>query len=70
MYTKEPQKDYVDSALRTFYQIHTEQPAGDVLIFLPGQEDIESLEKSIELYQKSIPHDAMEVRTVAPYNLT
>lgn len=66
MYTKEPQKDYVDSALRTFFQIHAEQPAGDVLIFLPGQEDIESLEKSIELYLKSIPHDAMEVCIAAP----
>jgi ATP-dependent RNA helicase DHX33 len=28
--------DYVDAALRTFYQIHVDQPPGDVLIFLPG----------------------------------
>jgi HrpA-like RNA helicase len=31
------QVDYVDSALRTFFQIHTDQPAGDVLVFLPGE---------------------------------
>ncbi len=30
------QNDYVDSALRTFFQIHVDQPPGDVLIFLPG----------------------------------
>ena len=30
------QVDYVDAALRTFYQIHTDSEPGDVLIFLPG----------------------------------
>ncbi|KAI0700071.1 Asp-Glu-Ala-His box polypeptide 33 [Cytidiella melzeri] len=30
------QADYIDAALRTFFQIHTDQPPGDVLIFLPG----------------------------------
>ena len=29
--------DYVDSALRTFFQIHVDKPPGDVLIFLPGR---------------------------------
>ena len=36
LHVAEPQADFVDSALRTFFQIHTEQPVGDVLIFLPG----------------------------------
>ena len=35
-HSSEGQSDYVDSALRTFFQIHTDQPPGDVLIFLPG----------------------------------
>lgn len=30
------QMDYLDSALRTFFQIHVDKPPGDVLIFLPG----------------------------------
>jgi ATP-dependent RNA helicase DHX33 len=29
--------DYVDAACRTFFQIHLDQPPGDVLIFMPGQ---------------------------------
>lgn len=78
-HTAVSQADYVDAAMRTFFQIHTDQPPGDVLIFLPGicirrivvcgvfkpcvgQEDIESLEKSIELYAKQLPADAMGVR--------
>ncbi|KAG5654368.1 hypothetical protein H0H81_003826 [Sphagnurus paluster] len=60
-YSVEGQTDYVDSAMRTFFQIHVDQPPGDVLIFLPGQEDIESLEKAIELFAKQLPKDEMEV---------
>jgi ATP-dependent RNA helicase DHX33 len=36
LHTAVGQIDYVDAALRTFFQIHTDQPPGDVLIFLPG----------------------------------
>ncbi|KAG7088065.1 hypothetical protein E1B28_012097 [Marasmius oreades] len=61
------QVDYVDSALRTFFQIHTDQPPGDVLIFLPGQEDIESLEKSIRLYANQLPHGQQEVLICTMY---
>ena len=61
-HTATSQPDYVDSALRTFFQIHTDQPAGDVLIFLPGQEDITSLEKSIEMYANQLPKDVSSVR--------
>ncbi|KAH0840212.1 P-loop containing nucleoside triphosphate hydrolase protein [Lanmaoa asiatica] len=59
------QTDYVDSALRTFFQIHVDKPPGDVLIFLPGQEDIESLEKSIKMHAKRLPVERMDV-TVCP----
>lgn len=57
----ESQLDYADAAMRTFFQIHTDQPPGDVLIFLPGQEDIESLQKSIDLYAKQLPADKQAV---------
>lgn len=36
-YVKEPQPDYVDAALRTLYQIHSDPMPGDVLIFLAGK---------------------------------
>ncbi|THU78991.1 P-loop containing nucleoside triphosphate hydrolase protein [Dendrothele bispora CBS 962.96] len=61
------QTDYVDSAMRTFFQIHTDQPPGDVLIFLPGQEDIEGLEKSVELFAKQLPQACMEVLICTMY---
>ncbi|KAH7912940.1 P-loop containing nucleoside triphosphate hydrolase protein [Hygrophoropsis aurantiaca] len=60
-HTAVSQTDYVDAALRTFFQIHTDKPPGDVLIFLPGQEDIESLDKSIKLYARRLPEERMSV---------
>jgi HrpA-like RNA helicase len=43
VYTREPQEDYIDSALAAALQIHIETDNGDILIFLPGQEEIEDL---------------------------
>ncbi|KAF5340678.1 hypothetical protein D9611_007470 [Ephemerocybe angulata] len=60
-HSAEHQMDYVDSAMRTFFQIHTDQPPGDVLIFLPGQEDIESLQASIELFARQLPVNSPNV---------
>ncbi|KAJ4472706.1 P-loop containing nucleoside triphosphate hydrolase protein [Lentinula lateritia] len=60
-HSSQGQIDYVDAAMRTFYQIHTDYPPGDVLIFLPGQEDIESLERTIEMYAKQLPQDSLSV---------
>ncbi|EME29213.1 Probable pre-mRNA-splicing factor ATP-dependent RNA helicase mog-4 [Galdieria sulphuraria] len=41
-YTKAPEADYVDAACITVLQIHATQPAGDILVFLTGQDEIES----------------------------
>lgn len=42
MYTKEPESDYMDAALITVMQIHLTEPEGDVLLFLTGQEEIDT----------------------------
>ena len=42
LYTLQPQSDYVDAAVTTALQVHLQQPPGDILVFLPGQEDIEA----------------------------
>ena len=42
-YTKSPEADYVDAAVMTVLQIHVTQPLdGDILVFLTGQEEIET----------------------------
>jgi len=78
-YTKAEQEDYLDSALRTFFQIHEEKEMGDVLIFLPGntsycfntssyilaigQEHIEGLASTIQLHAKQRPPESLKARS-------
>jgi pre-mRNA-splicing factor ATP-dependent RNA helicase DHX38/PRP16 len=40
-YSRTPCEDYVDSAVKQVLAIHVSQPAGDILVFMTGQEDIE-----------------------------
>ena len=42
MYSKEPESDYLDAALVTVMQIHLTEPQGDILLFLTGQEEIDT----------------------------
>ncbi|KAG0165145.1 DEAH-box ATP-dependent RNA helicase prp22 [Apophysomyces sp. BC1034] len=42
LYTKDPESDYLDAALITVMQIHLSEPPGDVLLFLTGQEEIDT----------------------------
>lgn len=42
LYTKEPEHDYLDAALITVMQIHLTEPEGDILVFLTGQEEIDT----------------------------
>lgn len=41
-FAKAPVDDYVDASVKQAIQIHINQPPGDILIFMTGQEDIES----------------------------
>eukprot|EP00727_Mastigamoeba_balamuthi_P000424 m51a1_g10379 putative probable pre-mrna-splicing factor atp-dependent rna helicase-like (1156) ;mRNA; f:25269-30444 len=42
LYAKEPETDYLDAALITVMQIHLSEPRGDILVFLTGQEEIDT----------------------------
>ena len=48
-YTAEPERDYVEAALRTVLQIHATEPEGDILLFLTGEEEIEDVCRKINL---------------------
>lgn len=48
-YTPEPERDYVEAALRTVLQIHATEPEGDILLFLTGEEEIEDACRKIKL---------------------
>ncbi|KAF7535768.1 hypothetical protein G7Z17_g13154 [Cylindrodendrum hubeiense] len=48
-YTPEPERDYVEAAIRTVLQIHASEPEGDILLFLTGEDEIEDACRKITL---------------------
>ncbi|CCH41487.1 ATP-dependent RNA helicase [Wickerhamomyces ciferrii] len=59
LYTKEPELDYLAAALDSVVQIHISEPEGDILVFLTGQEEIETsvqvLNEKMKALGSSIP---------------
>lgn len=47
-YTQAAHADFVDAALLTCLEIHGTEPQGDVLVFLPGQDEIEALARLLQ----------------------
>ncbi|KAF9646334.1 P-loop containing nucleoside triphosphate hydrolase protein [Thelephora ganbajun] len=48
-YTREPEPDYVEAAIRTVLMIHRAEDEGDILLFLTGQEEIEETCRKIDI---------------------
>lgn len=58
LYTAAPQESYLDAAITAALQLHCdEEPEGDVLVFLTGQEEIESCERLIRERAGQLPPD-------------
>jgi len=55
-YTPNPVLDILDASLRTIFAIHSSEPMpGDILVFLTGQETVESLLALVTEYSLSLP---------------
>lgn len=47
-YTKHPEANYLQAAITTVFQIHTKtEMPGDILVFLTGQDEIETMEEAL-----------------------
>jgi pre-mRNA-splicing factor ATP-dependent RNA helicase DHX15/PRP43 len=56
-YTPEPEKDYVEAAIRTVLQIHASEPEGDILLFLTGEDEIEDACRKIGLEAEELTRE-------------
>lgn len=65
MYLQEATQDYIEAALKCIYQIHYSCPPGDILVFLAGQDEIESLRSQIENYLPTLDKKKMQVSACA-----
>lgn len=47
-YTKAPESDYIEACVVSIIQIHVTQSSGDILVFLTGQEEIETCQEMLQ----------------------
>jgi len=65
-YTAEPERDYLEAAVRAVMQIHLCEAEGDILLFLTGEEEIERCCKRIESEAALLGPDACGPLLVLP----
>ncbi|GFZ10921.1 RNA helicase family protein [Actinidia rufa] len=68
LYTRHPETDYVDAALITIFQIHLEEGPGDILVFLTGQEEIESSERLVKERLRQLPEDKQMLKVLSIFS--
>ena len=57
-YEPKPVKNWLDAMLRIIFQIHYREPLpGDMLVFLTGQETVETLERLVDEHEKDMRAD-------------
>lgn len=67
LYTREPETDYLDASLITVLQIHLNEPPGDVLLFLTGQEEIDTACEVLFERMKSLGPEVPELIILPVY---
>jgi len=68
-YTPEPERDYLEAAIRTVVQIHLcEEVEGDILLFLTGQEEIDEACKRIKREIDNLGPDVGEMKIIPLYS--
>ncbi|XP_076349561.1 ATP-dependent RNA helicase pea [Tachypleus tridentatus] len=68
LYTKEPETDYLDASLITVLQIHLTEPPGDILLFLTGQEEIDTACEILYERMKSLGPQVPELIILPVYS--
>ncbi|CAM9103828.1 unnamed protein product, partial [Lampetra planeri] len=70
-YTPEPERDYLEAAIRTVIQIHMceeDEDEGDLLLFLTGQERIEEACKRIKREIENLGPEVGDVKIIPLYS--
>lgn len=67
LYTYQPEPDYLDAVLITILQVHLEEDCGDILVFLTGQEEIESIERLLQERSARLPEGSSKILAVPIY---
>ncbi|BBM99413.1 pre-mRNA-splicing factor ATP-dependent RNA helicase DHX15/PRP43 [Marchantia polymorpha subsp. ruderalis] len=67
-YTQDPERDYLEAAIRTVVQIHICENPGDILVFLTGEEEIEDACRKITREVQNLGDQVGPVKVVPLYS--
>lgn len=67
-YTRKHVSDYLEATLITIFQIHLEESPGDILAFLTGQEEIESIENLAKDKIQKLPESKQNIVVIPIYS--
>merc|ERR1712136_67939 len=68
-YTPEPERDYLEAAIRTVVQIHLcEEGEGDVLLFLTGQEEIDEACRRVKSEVDNLGPEVGDLKVIPLYS--
>ena len=68
LYSRDPEPDYLDAALITVMQIHLTEPPGDILLFLTGQEEIDTSAEILYERMKALGPEVPELIVLPVYS--
>ncbi|CAG8737937.1 5613_t:CDS:10 [Cetraspora pellucida] len=66
-YSKISCSDYVEASIQTVFDIHAQQPPGDILVFLTGRDEIDSTVGEISERATTLPRSAMKILPLPIY---
>ncbi|GJP40479.1 hypothetical protein CLOM_g159 [Closterium sp. NIES-68] len=69
LYLEEATSDYLQSALDTVLAIHCQEPPGDILVFLTGQEEVDTLVQLIAEHSNSYTPSSEKLRDLQAFPL-
>ncbi|KAJ1720480.1 DEAH-box ATP-dependent RNA helicase prp22 [Coemansia erecta] len=68
LFSREPETDYLEAALMTVMQIHLTEPPGDILVFLTGQEEVDTSCEILYERMKALGADVPELIILPIYS--
>ncbi|KAI5298109.1 hypothetical protein KEM55_003801, partial [Ascosphaera atra] len=66
LFLENPAEDYVERAIKTVFDIHAQEPKGDILVFLTGREEIDDVVQRIAEESASSLHPEAEALLALP----
>ncbi|KAK3321194.1 P-loop containing nucleoside triphosphate hydrolase protein [Cercophora scortea] len=67
LYLEAPAEDYVEKAISTVFDIHADEPMGDILVFLTGREEIDQAVQAVSERTAQLPPGSQSILPLPLY---